>query len=97
MRIIEPLRDRIVVQRIEVEEKVGTLYVPDQAQEKQQEADVLAVGDGKVADNGERVPMRVHVGDRVLFGRFGGLEIKVDGRDYTVLREDEILAILRQA
>lgn len=95
-RSIVPLRDRVLVRRIEVEEvSGGGLFIPDVSKEKPQEAEVVAVGGGKIADSGAEVPLLVRVGDRVLFGRFGGHELKVDGEAYTILREDEVLAVLR--
>ena len=93
---IRPLYDRIVVKRVETEaEKThGGLYIPDSAKEKPQEAKVIAIGTGKVDDDGKKKPFEVKVGDRVLISKYGGTEIKIDGTAYQVLREDDILGIL---
>jgi len=92
-----PLHDRVLVRRIEDAETVrGGIIIPDTAKEKPQEAEVLAAGNGKVLDNGTRVALEVKAGDRVLFGKYSGNEIKVDGEDVLILREDEILAILEK-
>ena len=90
-----PLHDRVLVRRIEEAETVrGGIIIPDTAKEKPQEGEAIAVGNGKVLDNGQRIPLEVKAGDRVLFGKYGGNEIKLDGEEYLILREDEILAIL---
>ena len=90
-----PLHDRVLVRRIEEAETVrGGIIIPDTAKEKPQEGEAIAVGNGKVLDSGQRVPLEVKAGDRVLFGKYGGNEIKLDGEEYLILREDEILAIL---
>jgi chaperonin GroES len=92
---IRPLHDRVLVRRIEQEEQVrGGIIIPDTAKEKPQEAEVMAVGPGKLNDDGKRSPMDVSAGDRVLIGKYSGSEIKVDDTDYVILREDEILAVL---
>jgi chaperonin GroES len=92
---IRPLHDRVLVQRIEQEEQVrGGIIIPDTAKEKPQEAEVIAVGPGKLNDDGKRSPMDVKAGDRVLMGKYSGSEIKLDGTDYVILREDEILAVV---
>jgi chaperonin GroES len=84
-----------MVKRLEAgEEKRGGIIVPDSAKEKPQQATVHAVGSGKLLDNGERVPLDVKAGDRILFGKYSGSEIKLDGNEFLILREDEILAIL---
>jgi chaperonin GroES len=91
---IRPLQDRILVQRIEEEEKTrGGIIIPDSAKEKPQEGVVVAVGKGKVLDNGQVAPLEVAEGDRVLFAKYGGTEVKLDGEDYVILREDDVLAI----
>jgi chaperonin GroES len=91
---IRPLHDRVLVKRIEQEEQVrGGIIIPDTAKEKPQEAEVIAVGPGKLNDEGKRSPMDVKAGDRVLMGKYSGSEIKLDGVDYVILREDEILAV----
>jgi chaperonin GroES len=92
---LTPLHDRVVIKRIEEKESVkGGIIIPDTAKEKPQEGEVMAVGAGKNNEKGERIPLDVKVGDRVLFGKYSGTEIKVDDEDYLILREDEILAKL---
>ena len=93
---IRPLYDRIVVKRIEndAEKTTGGLFIPDSAKEKPQEAEVLAVGKGKRLEDGSVVPLDVQVGDRILFGKYSGSEIKIDGIDCLIMREDEVLGIL---
>ena len=89
-----PLHDRVVVKRIDAEEKTkGGIIIPDTAKEKPQEGEVVAVGAGKI-EKGERIPLDVKVGDRILFGKYSGSEIKVDDEEYLILREEEILAKL---
>ncbi len=92
---IRPLHDRVLVKRIEQAEQVrGGIIIPDTAKEKPQEAEVVAVGPGKVGDDGKRAPMDVKAGDRILMGKYSGSEIKIDENDYVILREDEILAVV---
>ncbi|HXO18781.1 MAG TPA: co-chaperone GroES [Thermoanaerobaculia bacterium] len=92
---IRPLHDRVLVKRIEQEEQVrGGIIIPDTAKEKPQEAEVIAVGPGKLTDDGKRNPMDVKAGDRVLMGKYSGSEIKIDENEYVILREDEILAVV---
>jgi chaperonin GroES len=92
---IRPLHDRILVTRLEEgEEKRGGIIIPDTAKEKPQQAEVKAVGNGKLLDNGERVAPEVKPGDRILFGKYSGSEVKIDGVEYLILREDEILGVL---
>ncbi len=92
---IRPLHDRVLVKRIEEEEQVkGGIIIPDTAKEKPQEAEVVAVGPGKLQDDGKRQPMDVNSGDRILIGKYSGSEIKIDDEDYVILREDEILAVV---
>ena len=92
---VRPLHDRVLIKRIEEEEQVrGGIIIPDTAKEKPQEAEVVAVGPGKLQDDGKRQPMDVSNGDRVLVGKYSGSEIKIDGDDYVILREDEILAVV---
>jgi chaperonin GroES len=92
---IRPLYDRIVVRRKDVKEQIrGGIYIPDTAKEKPQEAEVVAVGEGKYDDNGKRVKPDVKKGDTVLIGKYSGTEIKLDDVEYTILREDEVLAIV---
>jgi chaperonin GroES len=93
--MLKPLADRVVVKAIEQEEKTkGGIVLPDTAKEKPQEGEVIAIGPGKLLDNGERAPMEVKVGDRVIYAKYGGTEIKVEGEEYLILRESDILAIL---
>src|SRR6059036_1822003 len=92
---IRPLYDRIVVKRIEQGQEVqGGLYIPDSAKEKPQEGEVVAVGKGKRLEDGKLVPLDVQVGDRILFGKYSGSDIKLDGEEYLIMREDEVLGIL---
>jgi chaperonin GroES len=92
---IRPLQDRILVQRTESEEKTaGGIIIPDSAKEKPQEGVVIAVGKGKVRDDGNLTPLDVQVGDNVLFGKYSGSDVRLDGEDYVILREDDVLAIL---
>lgn len=92
---LRPLQDRVMVKRIEVAETVvGGIIVPDTAKEKPQQAEVVAVGTGKLLENGQRTTLEVKPGDRILFGKYSGSEVKIDGQEYLILREDEILAIL---
>ncbi len=93
---IKPLSDRIVVIRVEEEKKTkGGILIPDTAKEKPQEGKVIAVGPGKVNEKGERLPMDVKKGNRVLFGKFAGNEIKIDGVEHLIMREDDILGIVK--
>ena len=94
---IRPLHDRIVVQRIdEGEQKVGGIIVPDSAKEKPQQGKVIAAGLGKSKDDGKRVPLDVKPGDRILFGKYSGQEIKLDGDEYLIMREDDVLAVVEE-
>ncbi|MEO8504983.1 MAG: co-chaperone GroES [Acidobacteriota bacterium] len=94
---IRPLHDRVVVKRLEAQEQIrGGIIIPDSAKEKPQEAEVVAVGPGKVNDDGKRAAMDVKAGDVVLIGKYSGSEIKVDDEEYTILREDEILAVVEK-
>jgi chaperonin GroES len=93
-----PLHDRILVQRIEEgEQKVGGIIIPDSAKEKPQQGKVVAVGSGKVKDDGGRIPLDVKSGDLILFGKYSGQEIKLDGEEFLIMREDEVLAIIDAA
>jgi chaperonin GroES len=92
---IRPLYDRIVVKRIEEKEtKVGGLFIPDSAKEKPQEGEVVAVGKGKRLEDGKLVPLDVQKGDRILFGKYSGSEIRIEGEELLIMREDEVLGIL---
>jgi len=91
---LKPLGDRVVVKAIEEEEKTaGGIVLPDTAKEKPQKGEVIAVGSGKLLDNGERVALEVKVGDKVIFAKYGGTEVKLNGTEYLILRESDILAI----
>ena len=95
---IRPLHDRVIVKRIEEGEQVrGGIIIPDTAKEKPQEGEVIAVGDGKRKDDGTRIPLDVQAGDRVLFGKYSGSEIKIDGEELLIMREDEILGVIERA
>ncbi len=92
---LKPLNDRVLVKRLESEEKTaGGLYIPDTAKEKPSKGEVVSVGPGKIAENGSRVAMAVKKGDEVLFNKYAGTEIKLDGVDHLVMREEDILAII---
>jgi chaperonin GroES len=92
---VRPLHDRIIVQRLdEGEQKVGGIIIPDSAKEKPQQGKVKAVGAGKTKDDGKRIPLDVKEGDTILFGKYSGQEIKIDGEEFLIMREDEVLAIL---
>ena len=92
---VRPLHDRLLVRRVEKEETAkGGIIIPDTAKEKPQEGEVLAVGNGRTLDNGTKVPLDVKAGDKILFGKYSGSEIKIDGEEVLILREDEVLAVL---
>ncbi len=92
---VRPLHDRVLVKRIEPQEQVrGGIIIPDTAKEKPQEAEVVAVGPGKIQEDGKRQPMDVKAGERILIGKYSGSEIKIDEDEYVILREDEILAVV---
>ena len=92
---IRPLHDRVVIRRIEGEERTkGGIIIPDTAKEKPQEGKVIAAGNGKVTDEGKKLPLDVKAGDRILFGKYSGSEVKIDDKDYLILREEDVLAIL---
>ena len=93
---IRPLQDRVIVKRIEdeAEKTKGGIIIPDTAKEKPQQGKIIAAGKGKVNDDGKLTPLDVKVGDRILFGKYSGNEVKIDGEDYLILREEDVLAIL---
>lgn len=92
---MKPLGERVVIKVAESDEKTaGGLYIPDTAKEKPQKGEVIAVGNGKLLDNGTRAQMEVKAGDKILFSKYSGTEVKVDGEDYLIIRESDILAIL---
>jgi len=93
---IRPLQDRIIVERLDSEEKTASgLYIPDAAKEKPQQGRVLAVGKGKIKESGEVQPVDLKVGDTILFGKYSGTEIKIDGKDYLIMREDDVLGVVQ--
>jgi len=93
---VKPLRDRVLVRRIEEEQqKVGGIIIPDTAKEKPTRAEVVAVGSGRVLENGQKVPLGLKAGDKVLIGKWSGSEVKIDGEEYLILKEDEILGVLQ--
>jgi chaperonin GroES len=95
---VRPLHDRIIVQRLEEgEQKIGGIIIPDSAKEKPQQGKVIAVGKGKAKDDGKVIPLDVKEGDTILFGKYSGQEIKLDGEDYLIMREDEVLAVIDNA
>ena len=96
---IKPLHDRVIVRRLDEtsNQTAGGLFIPDSAKEKPQEGEVIAAGDGKYKENGERQPLDVKAGDRVLFGKYSGSEIKIAGEELLIMREDEILGIINRA
>ena len=92
---VRPLHDRIIVHRLEEgEQQIGGIIIPDTAKEKPQRGTVIAAGKGKVNDDGKRVPLDVKAGDRILFGKYSGQEIKLDGQEYLIMKEDEVLAVI---
>ena len=92
---VRPLHDRIIVQRLdEGEQHVGGIIIPDSAREKPQQGKILAVGDGKVTEEGKRIAMDVRPGNVILFGKYSGQDIKIDGEDYLIVKEDEVLAVI---
>jgi len=92
---LRPLQDRILVKRVEEEAKTkGGIIIPDTAKEKPAEGEVVAVGNGKVAEDGNRIPLEVKVGNRVLFGKYSGTEVKIEGEEYLIMREDDVLGII---
>ncbi|MCG6928776.1 MAG: co-chaperone GroES [Acidobacteria bacterium] len=95
MAKVRPLHDRLLVKRIEEKETVkGGIIIPDSAKEKPQEGEVIAVGNGKILDNGNKVALDVKAGDKILFGKYSGTDIKIDNEEYMILREDEVLAVI---
>ncbi|MCA1589565.1 MAG: co-chaperone GroES [Acidobacteria bacterium] len=96
---IKPLHDRVIIRRIEdsTDKTAGGLFIPDTAKEKPQEGEVIAVGEGKYKEDGTRQTLDVQAGDRILFGKYSGSEIKLDGEEFLIMREDEILGIIERA
>ncbi len=93
---IKPLQDRILVERIEEEVKKGGIIIPDTAKEKPQQGKVIAVGSGRVDDKGNRIPMEVKKGDYILFGKYAGNEVRIDDKEYLIMREDDVLGIIEK-
>jgi chaperonin GroES len=92
---LRPLHDRIIVKRVtEAEQKSGSIIIPDSAKEKPQQAEVIAVGNGRRQENGDVIALDVKAGDKILVGKYGGSEVSVEGEDYVILREDEVLAVI---
>jgi chaperonin GroES len=92
---LKPLQDRILVQRVEEETTTkGGIIIPDTAKEKPAEGKVVAVGNGKLSDDGKRMPLEIKNGDRILFGKYSGTEVKIDGEEYLIMREDDVLGVL---
>ena len=95
---VRPLHDRIIVRRLEEgEQKIGGIIIPDSAKEKPQQGKVIAAGAGKAKDDGKRIALDVKAGDKILFGKYSGQEIKLDGEEYLIMREDEVLAVMEGA
>ena len=95
---VRPLHDRIIVQRLdEGEQQIGGIIIPDSAKEKPMQGKVLAVGDGRMTDDGKRIPLDVKPGNVILFGKYSGQEIKLDGTEYLIVKEDEVLAVIDDA
>jgi len=94
---IRPLQDRVLIQRLEEgEQNVGGIIIPDSAKEKPQRGTVIAAGHGKVSEDGKRIPLDIKAGDLILFGKYTSQEVKLDGQEYLIMREDEVLAVLDQ-
>jgi chaperonin GroES len=92
---LKPLQDRVLVQRVEEETKTkGGIIIPDTAKEKPAEGRVIAVGEGKMDDRGNRIPLQVKAGDRILFGKYSGNEVKIEGEEYLIMREDDIMGVI---
>ena len=95
MSSVRPLQDRVIIKRLkEIEATKGGIIIPDTAKEKPMEGEVIAAGPGKILDDGKRAAMDVKAGDRILFGKYSGTEIKIDDKEYVIMREDEILAVI---
>jgi len=94
---VRPLHDRLIVKRLDEEEKTkGGIIIPDTAKEKPAEGKVIAVGDGRIKEDGTKIPMEVKKGDRILFAKYAGTEVKVDGEEHLIMKEDDVLAIIEQ-
>jgi chaperonin GroES len=98
MAKLRPLHDRVVIKRIEEKEQmVGGLYIPDTAREKPQQGEVIAVGDGRILEDGARTPLDLKVGDQVLFGKYSGTEVRIDDEEYLIMRENDIFGVVEAA
>jgi chaperonin GroES len=98
MAMLRPLHDRVVIRRTEEKDQmVGGLYIPDTAREKPQQGEVIAVGDGRILEDGTRVPVDLRVGDQVLFGKYSGTEVKIDDEEYLIMREGDIFGVVEAA
>ncbi|HEY8461882.1 MAG TPA: co-chaperone GroES [Blastocatellia bacterium] len=98
MTKLRPLHDRVVIKRMEEKEQmVGGLYIPDTAREKPQQGEVIAVGDGRILEDGARAPLDLKVGDRVLFGKYSGTEVKIDDEEYLIMRESDVFGVVEAA
>jgi chaperonin GroES len=98
MAMLRPLHDRVVIRRTEENDQiVGGLYIPDTAREKPQQGEVIAVGDGRILEDGTRVPVDLRVGDQVLFGKYSGTEVKIDDEEYLIMREGDIFGVVETA
>ena len=94
---VRPLHDRLIVKRLEEEEKTnGGIIIPDTAKEKPVEGKVIEVGKGKITEDGKHIPMEMKKGDRILFTRYGGTEVKIDGEEHLIMKEDDVLAVMEQ-
>ncbi len=94
---VRPLHDRLIVKRLEEEEKTkGGIIIPDTAKEKPVEGKVIEVGKGKITEDGKKIPMEVKKGDRILFAKYGGTEVKIDGEEHLIMKEDDVLAVIEQ-
>jgi chaperonin GroES len=92
---VKPLADRVLVKPLEAEEKTaGGIIIPDNAKEKPQKGEIVAVGEGKVADSGQKIDMSLKTGDKVLYGKYSGTEVAIDGEDYLIMRESDVLAVI---
>ncbi|MBN1575227.1 MAG: co-chaperone GroES [Chitinispirillaceae bacterium] len=92
---VKPLSDRIIIRPLEAEQKTaGGIIIPDNAKEKPQKGEVIAIGAGKIADNGQKIDMSLKTGDTVLYGKYSGTEVSIDGTDYLIMRESDVLAVL---
>jgi chaperonin GroES len=95
MKKLRPLQDRILVQRVAEETTTkGGIIIPDTAKEKPVEGKVIAIGNGKVGDDGKRIPLEIEEGDRILFGKYAGTEVKIEGEEYLIMREDDVLGVI---